>query len=53
MADLLHSLVNPAVIWILIPVTAIIGSFVHKGMKVHYEHLERMARIETGEMVER
>ena len=49
MADLLHSFANPAVIWVIIPVVAIIASFVHKGLKLHYEHKERMARIEYGD----
>ncbi len=52
MIDLLRSFADPSVIWVLIPLVAIIGSFVHKGLKLHYEHKERMARIEYGEYVE-
>ena len=49
MSDLFSALANPAVIWVLIPLIAIIGSFVYKGLKLHYEHKERMAKIEFGE----
>lgn len=48
MSDLFHALANPAVIWVLIPIIAIIASFVIKGQKLHYEHKERMAKIEFG-----
>ena len=46
--DVIKSLMNPALIWVLIPLAAIIGSFIYKGLKLHYEHKERMARIEMG-----
>ncbi len=52
MTDLLRALAEPQLIWVLIPLAAIIGSFVHKGLKMHYEHKERMARLEFGEETE-
>lgn len=51
MIDLLRSFANPAVIWVFIPIVAIICSFIHKGQKLHYEHKERMARIEFGDEI--
>lgn len=48
MSDFFHTFFHPGVIWVLIPIVAIICSFVHKGLKMHYEHKERMARIEFG-----
>ena len=48
MTDFIKALANPALIWILIPIVAIIGSFAVKGLKMHYAHKERMAKIEMG-----
>ena len=48
MADFLRAIASPTMIWVLIPIAAIVGSFVYKGMKLHYEHKERMAKIENG-----
>ena len=48
MSDFLNGLMDPTIIWVVIPVVAIIGYFVSKGLKAHYAHQERMARIESG-----
>ena len=48
MQDIFRALMNPAIIWVLIPLAAIIGAFVNKGLKARYEHEERMAKIENG-----
>jgi len=48
MQDVLRSLMSPQVIWVLIPLAAIIGVAVNKGLKSHYAHKERLARIEAG-----
>ena len=48
MTEILKSLMNPGVIWVLIPLAAIIGAMVNKGLKAHYNHQERMAKIENG-----
>lgn len=48
MSDALSALMNPALIWVLIPLAAIICVQVNKGLKAQYEHKERMAKIENG-----
>ena len=48
MTDFMKALAHPGLIWVLIPIAAIIGSFVIKGLKMHYAHKERMAKIEMG-----
>ena len=48
MTDIFKSLMNPATIWVLIPLVAIIGAMINKGLKAHYIHEERMAKIENG-----
>ena len=48
MTEILKSSMNPGVIWVLIPLAAIIGAMVNKGLKAHYNHQERMAKIENG-----
>ena len=46
--DILEKLLDPAVLIFLIPVVAIIGVSGRKMLRIHYEHQERMARIEAG-----
>lgn len=48
MNDFFNALFDPRVVWILIPVVAIAGSLTLKGMKAHYAHKERIAKIEAG-----
>lgn len=48
MTELFNSIFDPRVVWILIPVVAIAGGFTIKGMKAHYAHKERIAKIEAG-----
>ncbi len=46
--EVLEKLINPAVIWVTIPLAAIILTFARKMLRNHYEHQERMAKIEAG-----
>lgn len=39
---------QPGVLALLIPIVAILGVAVNKGLKAHYAHQERMAKIENG-----
>ena len=48
MSEMIKAIASPTMIWVLIPIVAIIGSFVYKGLKLHYAHKERMAKIELG-----
>ncbi|MEE9371708.1 MAG: hypothetical protein V3V00_01515 [Saprospiraceae bacterium] len=48
MYDSLKTLLQPEVVWVLIPLVAIIGAFVNKGLKANYKHKERLAKIEAG-----
>lgn len=48
MSDLLQSMMNPGVLALLIPIVAILGFAINKGLKAHYAHQERMAKIENG-----
>ncbi len=48
MSELLRIVFNPASLALMIPLAAVIGSFIIKGQKLHYEHQERLARIEMG-----
>lgn len=48
MMDVLARLIDPAVIWVTIPLAAIILAFARKMLHNHYEHRERMAKIEAG-----
>lgn len=47
--DLLRSfLMNPATVWVLIPVVAIVVTGVRAMTKANHRHRERMAMIERG-----
>jgi len=48
MNDVLKSIMEPQNLVFLIPIVAILGYAVNKGLKSHYEHQERMAKIENG-----
>lgn len=50
--EFLKQLLSPGVVWIVIPVVAIVMSIGSKMLKVHYDHQERMAEIEAGIMRE-
>lgn len=44
----LEKLLDPEIIWALIPIVAIIGYFVNKVLKSHYAHVERLEKIRSG-----
>lgn len=46
--EYLENLLDPKIIGVLIPVVAIIGYYVNKGLKNHYAHLERKEKISMG-----
>ena len=53
--NLLSRLLDPSVIWILIPVgallipiSAVVMSALKEMQRAHYKHVERMAMIESG-----
>ncbi len=46
--EALEKLMDPGIIWVLIPVVAIIGYYVNKGLKNHYAHVERKEKIRMG-----
>ncbi len=46
--EIIEKLLNPAVLIFLIPVVAILGVSIRKILRLHYDHQERMARIEAG-----
>ncbi|MCH8142601.1 MAG: hypothetical protein IH908_13500 [Proteobacteria bacterium] len=46
--EIVEKLLDPAVLIFLIPVVAILGVSVRKILRLHYDHQERMARIEAG-----
>ncbi len=50
--EFIKQLLNPEVVWIIIPVVAIVMSIGSKMLNRHYEHQERMAEIEAGLMRE-
>ena len=39
---------NPATVWVVIPITAIVICGVRQIASMHYRHLERMAMIQQG-----
>ncbi len=45
----LEKLMDPAMVWVVIPVVAIIGYYVNKGLRRHYEHVERIEKIRAGQ----
>ncbi len=44
----LEKLLNPAIIWAVIPVVFIIGVFGKQIVSRYFDHKERMAKIEAG-----
>ena len=48
MESFFERLFQPEVVWVLIPVVAIAGAFGKQMLNRHYDHRERMARIEAG-----
>ncbi len=46
--EIVEKLLDPAVLIFLIPVVAILGVSVRKILRLHYDHQERMAKIEAG-----
>ncbi|MCH8142386.1 MAG: hypothetical protein IH908_12400 [Proteobacteria bacterium] len=44
----LEKLLDPAIIWAVIPVVAIIGVFGKQIVSRYFDHKERMAKIEAG-----
>ncbi len=45
MTELFRIVFFPGTIALLIPLCAIIGAFVIKSQKMHYAHVERLARL--------
>ncbi len=43
-----EKLLDPAIIWAVIPTVAIIGVFAKQMLNRYFDHQERMARIEAG-----
>ena len=43
-----EKLLDPAIIWAVIPVVAIIGVFGKQMLSRYFDHQERMAKIEAG-----
>jgi hypothetical protein len=43
-----NDLLDPGVLALLIPLTAVAGAFINKGLKEYYAHIERLAKIEQG-----
>jgi hypothetical protein len=48
MAAFFDKLLSPGVVWVLIPVLAIVGVFAKQMLNRYFDHKERMARIEAG-----
>ena len=46
--QVLEKLMSPGLIWVVIPVIALIGYYVSKGLKDHYAHVERVEKIRSG-----
>lgn len=46
--EFLEKLLDPGIIWAVIPVVAVVGYFVTKGLKNHYAHVERIEKIRSG-----
>jgi hypothetical protein len=43
-----QQLLNPAILWILIPLTYIVFSGIQTLCQMYYEHVERIAMIQQG-----
>jgi hypothetical protein len=48
MAAFFDKLLSPGVVWVLIPVLAIVGVFAKQMLNRYFDHKERMAKIEAG-----
>ena len=48
MAAFFDKLLSPGVVWVLIPVLAIVGVFAKQMLNRYFDHQERMAKIEAG-----
>ena len=48
MAAFFEKLLSPDVVWVLIPVLAIVGVFAKQMLNRYFDHQERMAKIEAG-----
>jgi len=48
MAAFFDKLLSPGVVWVLIPVLAIVGVFAKQMLNRYFDHQERMARMEAG-----
>lgn len=48
MEEIVKAIARPEVAVFLIPIVAIAGYAINKGMKSNHEHKERMAKIENG-----
>lgn len=48
MAAFFEKLLSPGVVWVLIPVLAIVGVFAKQMLNRYFDHKERMAKIEAG-----
>ena len=48
MAAFFDKLLSPGVVWVLIPVLAIVGAFAKQMLNRYFDHQERMAKIEAG-----
>ena len=46
--EALERLLSPDIVWVVIPVVAIVGVFGKQMLSRHYDHKERMAKIEAG-----
>ena len=46
--DILEKLLQPSVVWVVIPVIAILGGVGKSVANRYFEHQERMAKIEAG-----
>jgi hypothetical protein len=44
----LEKLMDPTIIWVLIPVIAIIAVYSFKGLTRYYQHKERIEKIRAG-----
>lgn len=48
MESMIGKLLQPEIIWVLIPLVAIIGLFARQLVQRYFSHKERMAKIEAG-----
>ena len=48
MAAFFDKLLSPGVVWVLIPILAIVGVFAKQMLNRYFDHQERMAKIAAG-----